>query len=134
MKIARDLLRRWLYGRRPKRHELVSPTGHLLELQSGLADAEQRLGLKNTARLVSLVCVAGAKKLDGYWGVEHPDGLKAGFCQPLGAGRYIITVYCDPRNIQPRRDVVAHEAAHVLLYEAGVPHQEHHDRMKKAGI
>lgn len=65
-------------------------------------------------------------------GPSFPD--LAGICDPLGARRYRIVAYCDPATMAPHPYTLQHECAHVLLFEAGVPHADHHARFRKAGI
>lgn len=133
MSIARFI--RKLLRQKPKGTVYSATHGRIHDLRAAMAAAEVKLGLRCTASGVDLRCEPGAERIGPYWGVrKSKDSIVAGTCDPLGARRYRIVAYCDPATMAPHPYTLQHECAHVLLFEAGVPHADHHARFRKVGI
>lgn len=102
-------------------------------LQRAMRSASHALKMRNTVFYIAATVVPGDARQGDFWGIRKGDTIVGGTTERLSAGRYRMTIYVDA-HLRAAPGVVEHECAHALLFEAGVPVEQHHDRSRAAGM
>ncbi len=102
-------------------------------VESTMQEVSNALGLEWRHENITVAALPGTRRNEhGYWARMADGEYKAGFSQP---GR--ATAIVNPATMQLPGglwSVLAHELAHVLMWQHGIGGDEHHDRMRRAGI